>query len=157
LKGSESTEEHAVCRIDAPLNAGEGIESVLVGVAEGGIVLDGGVDEIGVGEIFVEALDLVIPKLGFDAAEAALDPLGGDEGVDKRELGGSGGFVVEEELGGEGFEFSGILAGDDVGPGVDSGFEGVESGGGFALGRGGAGGFLGVEAIGVDLGFSGHG
>jgi hypothetical protein len=25
LKGPESTEEHAVCRIDAPLNAGEGI------------------------------------------------------------------------------------------------------------------------------------
>jgi hypothetical protein len=47
-------------------------------VAERGIVLDGGVDEIGVGQIFVEAFDLVIPELGFDAAEAALDPLGGD-------------------------------------------------------------------------------
>ena len=48
------------------------------GVAEGGIVLDGGVEEIGVREVFVEAFDLVIPKLGFDAAEAALDPFGGD-------------------------------------------------------------------------------
>jgi hypothetical protein len=57
-------------------------------VAEGGIVLDGGVDEIGVGEVFVEALDLVIPKLGFDAAEAALGPLGGDEGVDEGDLDG---------------------------------------------------------------------
>ena len=84
--------------------------------------MDGGVDEIGVGEIFVEALDLVIPKLGFDAAEAALDPLGGDEGVDERELRGIGGLVVEHECGGEGFELGGIFTGDDLGPGVDAGF-----------------------------------
>jgi hypothetical protein len=95
-------------------------------VAEGGIVLDGGVDEIGVREILVEAFDLVIPELGFDAAEAALDPFGRDEGVDERELDGVGGAEVQEELGGEGFEFGGIFAGDDVRPGVDAGFEGVE-------------------------------
>jgi hypothetical protein len=120
-------------------------------VAEGGVVLDGGVEKIGVGEIFVEAFDLVIPELGFDAAEAALDPLGGDEGVDERELDGVGGVEVEHEGGGEGFEIGGIFAGDDVGPGVDAGFEGVEGRSGFAFGGGGAGGFLGVEAIGVDL------
>jgi len=34
-------------------------------------VLDGGVEKIGVREVFVEAFDLVIPELGFDAAEAA--------------------------------------------------------------------------------------
>jgi len=45
---------------------------------------------------------------------------------------------VEEVRGGEGFKFGGVLAGDDVGPGVDAGFEGV-------------------EAIGVDLGLRGHG
>jgi hypothetical protein len=117
----------------------------------------GGVDEIGVGEILVEALDLVIPELGFDAAEAALGPLGGDESVDERELVGVGGVEVEEECRGEGFEFGGIFAGDDVRPGVDAGFEGVEGRSGFAFGRGGAGGFLGVAAVGVDLGFSGHG
>src|SRR5713226_8004291 len=50
-----------------------------------------------------------------DAAEAALDPLGGDEGVDERELVGIGGVEVEEEIGGEGFEFGGVFAGDDVG------------------------------------------
>ncbi len=64
---------------------------------------------------------------------------------------------MEEELGGEGFELGGIFAGDDVGPGVDAGFEGVERGGGFAFGRGGAGGFLGVEAIGVELCLGRHG
>ena len=112
-------------------------------------MLDGGVDEFGVGEVLIEAFDAVVPELGFDAAEATLDPLGGDEGVDERELYWAGRLVVEEELGGEGFEFGGIFAGYDVGPGVDAGFEGVERGGGFAFGRGRAGGFLGVEAIGV--------
>jgi len=157
LEDFEGTEVHAIGGIDAALDAGEGIEGGVESVAEGGIVLDGGVEEIGVGEVFVEAFDLVIPELGFDAAEAALGPLSGDEGVDERELDGIGGAEVEEELGGEGFEFGGIFAGDDVGPGVDAGFEGVESGAGFALGGGGAGGFLGVEAIGVDLGLGGHG
>ena len=95
--------------------------------------------------------------MGFDAAEAALNPLGGDEGVDKGEFGGAGGAVVELKCGGEGFEFGGVFAGDDVGPGVDAGFQGVEGRGGFAFGGFGAGGFLGVQAIGVDLGFSGHG
>lgn len=72
LEGPEGAEEHAIGGIDAALDAGERLDSVLVGVAKGGIVLDGGVDKIGVGEIFIEAFDLVIPKLGFDAAEAAL-------------------------------------------------------------------------------------
>ena len=121
VQGFEGTEEHAVGGIDAALNAGKGIERVLESVADRGIVLDGGVEEIGVGEIFVEAFDLVIPELGFDAAEAALDPFGGDEGVDERELRGIGGLIVEMECGGEGFELGGIFAGNDVRPGVDAG------------------------------------
>jgi len=95
-------------------------------VAEWGIVLDGDVDEFGVSEIFVEAFDLVIPELGFDAAEASLDPLGGDERVDERQLDGIGGLVVVEELFGKDFEFGGVFAGDDVGPSVNAGFEGVQ-------------------------------
>ena len=74
---------------------------------------------------FVKAFDAIVPELGFDAAEAALDPLGGDEGVDEGELGGIGGLVLIVKRGGEGFEVGGIFAGDDVGPGVDAGFEGV--------------------------------
>ena len=65
---------------------------------------------------------MVIPELGFDAAEAALNPLGGDEGVDKRKLDGVGGVEMEHECGSEGFEFGGVFAGDDVRPGVDAGF-----------------------------------
>src|SRR5712692_6906867 len=86
LEGFEGTEVHAIGALDAPLNAGEGIEGGMESMAQGGIVLDGGVDEIGVGEIFVEALDLVMPELGFEGAEGAVDPFGGDEGVDEGEL-----------------------------------------------------------------------
>jgi len=157
LEDFEGAEVHAVGAIDAPLNAGERIEGVVEGVAEWGIMLDGGVEEIGVREIFVEAFDAIVPELGFDAAESALRPLGGDEGVDESDLVGVGGVEVEEVRGGEGFEFGGVFAGDDVGPRVDAGLEGVEGGGGFAFGRGGASGFLGVKAIGVDLGLGRHG
>jgi hypothetical protein len=154
LEGFERAEEHAVGSVDAALEAGEGVESVLEGMAERGVVLDGGVDKIGVREVFVQALYLIIPELGFDAAEAALNPLGGDEGVDEGEFGGAGRLIVVVECGGEGFEFGGIFAGDDMGPGVDAGFQGVEGRGGFAFGGFGASGFLGVQAVGVDLGFS---
>src|SRR5713226_2821430 len=41
LEGLESTEEHAVGSIDTPLNASKRLEGILVGVADGGIVLDG--------------------------------------------------------------------------------------------------------------------
>ena len=126
LEGFEGAEEHAVGGIDAALNAGKGVEGVLESMAEGGTVLDGGVDEFGMREIFVEAFDLVIPELRLDAAEAALDPLGGDEGVDKGEFGGAGRAVVELKCGGQGFELGGVFAGDDVGPGVNAGFEGVK-------------------------------
>jgi len=102
-------------------------------VADWGIVLDSGVDEFGVAEIFVEAFDAVIPELGFDAAEAPLDPLCGDEGINERELDGIGRLVVQQELFGKRFELGGIFAGDDVRPSVDARFEGVQRGSGFAL------------------------
>ncbi len=82
LQGFEGAEEHTVGGIDAAVEAGERVEGVLEGVAEGGAVLDLRVEKFFAGEIFVEAIDLIIPELGFDAAEAALDPFGGDEGVD---------------------------------------------------------------------------
>jgi len=114
LQGFESTKEHAVRTIDAPLNASKRIEGGVESVAERRIALDGRVDEFGAGEGLVEDVDAVIPELGFDAAEATLVPLGGDEGVDERELDGIGRAEVEEVLFGEGFELGGIFAGDDV-------------------------------------------
>jgi len=62
-------ESAAAIGSDAALNAGKGTEGR---EKRGrGVVLDGGVEKIGVGEVIVEAFDLVIPELGFDAAEAA--------------------------------------------------------------------------------------
>ena len=81
----------------------------------------------------------LVPKFGLNAAQAALGPLGGDEGIDERELVGVGGLVVEEECGGEGLELAGVFAANDVGRGVDAGLEGVERGGGFTFGGRGAG------------------
>ena len=100
LEGFESAEEHAVGGVNAAVEAGEGVEGILIGMAERGVVLDLGVEEFGAGKILVQALDLVIPKLGFDAAETALYPLGGDEGVDEGEFGGAGWLVVEVKCGG---------------------------------------------------------
>ena len=49
----------------------------------------------------VEALDVVLPELRFEGAEAALEPLGGDEGVDQGAHFGSGGLVAVVVFGGE--------------------------------------------------------
>jgi hypothetical protein len=146
----EGAKVHAVGNINAPLNAEKGIEGIRVGVAEGReLCWIGSRRYFGVGGVV--AFVAGVPEFGLDAAEAALGPLGGDEGIDEGELVGVGGVVVEEECGGEGIERGGVFAGDDVGMGVDTGLEGVERGGGFAFGGSGAGGFLRVEPIGVDL------
>jgi hypothetical protein len=147
----EGAEVKAVGGIEAALNSVKVIEGVLVGMAEGGIVLDGVVEEVGAAEVFVEAFEAVVPEVGFDAAEAALGPLGGGEGIDKRELVVAGGMELEEECGGEGCEFGWVFVVDDLGTGVDAGFECVERGNGFAFWGDGAGGFLGVQTIGVEL------
>ena len=55
-----------------------------------------------------------------------MGPLGGDEGIDERELVGAGGLELEEECGGEGFELGGVFAGNNVGHGVDARFQGVK-------------------------------
>ena len=65
-------------------------------------------------------------------------------------FGGGGLEAVEVGLG-EGVEEFGVLAEDDGGIGEDAMFEGVEAGGGFALGGTGSGGFRGVAAVGVNL------
>jgi hypothetical protein len=76
---------------------------------------------------------------------------------------GEGGF--EGALGGQfgehlvavGLEFAWIFANDDGVAGDQAVLESVLGDGGLACGGAGAGGFLGVLAIGLDLGFGGHG
>jgi len=101
-------------------------------------------------------LDFVVPNEGFDAAHAAEEPIGMNEGVDGGLFAGAdgaaGGLVFADEVV-EGF---GGLAVDEEGLGVDAGFDGVEGGGGFSGGGGGSGGFLRITAIRFDLSLSGH-
>jgi hypothetical protein len=147
----EGAEVEAVGGIEAALNAVKVIDGAVVGLAKGGVVFDGVVEEVGVAEVLVEAFDAVVPEIGFDAAEAALGPFGGDEGIDESELVVASGVEIEEECRAEGCEFGGVFVAHDFGPGVDTGLEGVERRDGFAFGGSGASGFLGVRLIGVDL------
>jgi hypothetical protein len=93
----------------------------------------------------------VLPELGFHFAKAAGHPLGGDEGIDKEALLGSGGAEARVVFVGEGFQSVRILARNDVGLGIDAGFEGVEARGGLALDGAGAGRFLRIAAVSLDL------
>ena len=56
----------------------------------------------------------------------------------------------------KGFELSGGLAADDLGFGVDAGFEGVHTTDGFAGDGVRSGGFLRIQTIGCDLFDGGH-
>jgi hypothetical protein len=77
---------------------------------------------------------LVVPDIGVGERIAAEEPVGIDEGGDEERLFGSSGFPAEEVLVGEGAKFRGVLAGDDLGAGIEAAFEGVGAGGGLALG-----------------------
>jgi len=137
--------EGALGGIDAALEerevfaAADEIETVAVGVVA---------DAIGSA--------LVVPDFGVGKGVAAQQPIGIDEGGDEERLFGGGRLPAEEVLVGEGTEFGGVLAGDDLGSGVEARFEGVGAGGGFAFGGAWAGGVLRVEAVGGDLSGSAH-
>ena len=90
LEDFEGAEIQAVGGIDAPVKAVKGIDRAVVSLAEGPPVLDGIVHVLGAREVVVQGFDAVVPEFGFDAAQAALGPLGGGEGIDERQLVGAG-------------------------------------------------------------------
>ena len=65
--------------------------------------------------------------------------------------------MVVVELVDELVEVGEVFRGEDEGLGVDAGFEAVHGGDGLACDRGGAGGFLGIAAVGFNLALGGHG
>jgi hypothetical protein len=69
--------------------------------------------------------------------------------VEEVGLGGGLGAVFGAELGDEVVEIGLAFAGEEGGEGVEAMFEGVLGGAEFSVGGAGAGGFLGVCAIGV--------
>ena len=73
-------------------------------------------------------------ELAFDGAEAAEQPLVGDEGIDQATLFGSGGGKALVVLGGERLELLGILGREDhFGFRIDAGFQGIETRDGLAV------------------------
>ena len=134
----------------AEAGAAGGIEAVL-DFGEGGRVARGGVSEGVLLRVAESVLVLVLPHLGFGDAEATERPLAVDEVVDERAGFGGGGMVVVVALVDELFEVGSVFTGEDEGFGVDAGFEAVHGGDGLACDRGGAGGFLGITAVGFNL------
>ena len=121
--------EGALGGIDAPLKPGEFVRGVVVGAGE--VSLSIGSEE---------GADLELHESGFDGAEAAKEPFIIDENIDERALLGGAGLEAVDVLGGEGGEFLGGFAFDDLGAGINAGFEGIEAGNGLALDRARAGG-----------------
>jgi len=95
-------------------------------------------------------------EVGLDTLEAALLPVGAEHGVDVEGLGGGFGTEVAVVVGDEGVVVGGIFAGDDDGGGVDAVFQGIEAGGGLALGGAGSGRLQRVGAICVNLCWACH-
>jgi hypothetical protein len=120
---------------------------VMIGVAEG-------IAEQGA---FVVAgkcsgvLELALPDLRLDFAEAAKEPVGGSEGIDEDAFLRGGGPEAVLVAGGEVLESGEILATDDERPGVNAGFQGIQGGGGLARGGAWAGRFHGIAPVGVGL------
>jgi hypothetical protein len=108
---------------------------------------------VGFGQLALafEFADAVVPEPGFDAAEAAQHPFGAGQGIDEGALFGSSGLEAGVVLGVEAVEIGGGFAGDLERIGFDPGFQGIHAGGDLAVDRARAGGFQGVEAVGLDL------
>ena len=136
--------------VDAALEADEGGGGNAESLAEGGFIV-----------LAPRSFHFALPDFGVDFGQAAELPIVADEGVEVVTLLGRGGTEAPVVFGGEGGESAGVFATDNLRFGMDAGFEGVHGGRGLALGGAGAGRFLRVEAVGVELFdgchiFSGH-
>jgi hypothetical protein len=140
LEGGEGAVEGALDGVDAALETLVGGVAAVVGLSD--------LEALDRAE---NAVDVDLEELRLEGAEAALEPLGGDEGIDQGADFGSGGLVAVMVFGGEKFESRGVFAGDDLGLSVNAGLEGIEADSGLALGRARTGRFLRIEAIGLDL------
>lgn len=133
--------------IDAALEAGKLLATAGEGVAQ---------EALGFRFPGFQFLHFAFPEVGFGLAEAAEEPLAIDESIDQEALLRGGGLPTLLVFGGEGIEFGGVLAANDLRFGVNAGFEGVEAGDSLALDGSWAGGVLRVEAIGLNLLCGGH-
>ena len=74
----------------------------------------------------LEAFDgALLPEVRFHAAEAAEEPFAIDQRIDEHALFGGGGLEAAVIFEFEGFEVGGYFATDNLGFGVDAGFESI--------------------------------
>ena len=138
LEFLESAMVVAADRIDAALETIEHLVAVVEDPADGMLIRV---------VTALRALGFVLPELRLGPVEPAEQPLGADQGIDEQAAFGGGAGEALLVFGDEGFELARIFAGNDVGFGVNAGFQGIETGRGLALGGARAGGFLGVLTI----------
>jgi hypothetical protein len=141
------------------LEAVFGFIELVVGVGVLGVVFGGFGECLGGGGVV--GIDGGEVEGGVGLEDALETPGEGDGAVGEVELGGGlGGEGLEPVLAELG-EFFGVIGGEDGGLCVAAVAEGVLGGGLFALGGAGAGGFLGVGAVGLETFFGdgdgGHG
>ena len=132
-----------------------GIDDVLE-ASEAGFGMKEGLTE---GEFFLRLIDPLeggLPDLGLGGTESAEGPFAGDELVYEETGGRGGGAVVVVVFAGELVEGEGVLGGEDLGFGVDAGFEVGGDDAGLAFLGDGAVGELGVAAVGGELTSGGH-
>jgi hypothetical protein len=140
LEGGEGAVEAALDGVNAALETFEGVAVALV--------------DLGCLEALLlpeKTGDVELEELGFEGAEAALHPLGGDQGIDQGADFGGGGLVAVVILGGEEREGRWIFAGDDLGLSVNAAFERVETDSSPAREGAWTCRFLRIEPIGLDL------
>jgi len=111
----------ALVGVDAALVTGEFVGVLGEDVAEGDVV----------------DVDDALPELGLDDAETAEEPLAIDEGIDEHGPLGGGGAEAVVIFADEFLEVGPDFAANELGFGVDAGFEGIHGGVGFALVRAG--------------------
>ena len=147
----------------------QGVESAVIGAIGGDeSALQAVEDALAAGEgvaehdFLVEALpfpgllEFDLPELRLDFAQAAEEPVGGDQGIDEDALFGSGGLEAFVVAGGESIEGGGVFATNDERFGVDAGLQGVLRRGSLAFSGARAGGLSGIATVGLDLGVSRH-
>ena len=100
--------------------------------------------------------EVAIPDAGGGGHVATAEPFGAYEVVNEAAFIRGGWLVACVIFGDEGFVVLLTFRGDDVGFGVEAGFQGVLRGRGFTVSGFGASGFFGVGAVGADLIFGGH-
>jgi hypothetical protein len=145
--------------LDAGLIAGEGGERggvvQFVAEAEGQPMRGREICQAPAGAGFwIGALQVAVA--GFEVTGAAETPGGNDDLLEDEFFERADGVEVAGEGLGKSVEFLRVLGIDDDVGGGEAVLEGVEADAGFALGGAGAGAFLGIAAIGVDLFFSCH-